>query len=115
MGRAVRFATTGQRRALRCLHPTCAVEGCNVDFDWCEIHHLRPWEKGGRTDLANLVPLCEYHHHLVHDTDGQVRNYELLPDRTLRLKTLPLPVAPRRRKPLVQRLKRPPDLVDARP
>ena len=115
MGRAYRNATPKQRLALRALHPTCACEGCDVPFDWCEIHHLRPWKRRhGPTDLDNLVPLCEYHHHLVHDEDGEVRSYELLPDRTLRLKGLPLPVAPRRREPLVERLKRPPDPVPAR-
>jgi hypothetical protein len=114
VGRAYRLATPKQRLALRVLHSTCACEGCDVPFDWCEIHHLRPWDKLGRTNLDNLVPLCEYHHHLVHDLDGEVRSYELLPDRTLRLKGLPLPVTPRRRESLVDRLKRPPDLVPAR-
>ena len=114
MGHEVRFGTGRQRRALRVLHPTCAVESCDVEFDWCEIHHLRPWERGGHTDLDNLVPLCAYHHHLIHDLDGEVRDYQLRPDRTLRLKDLPLPVTPRRRQPLVDRLKRPPDLVEAR-
>lgn len=115
MGRTIRFANDAQRLALRAMHPTCACEGCDVEFDWCEIHHLRPWDKlGGRTDLANLVPLCEYHHHLIHDADGEVRSWELRPDRTLRLKRLPLPVTPKRCRPLVERLKRPPDLVGAR-
>ncbi len=58
MGRAVRLATYEQRLALHALHPTCAVEGCDMDFNWCEVHHLRPWEPGGFTDLDNLVPLC---------------------------------------------------------
>ena len=59
-----RLATYKQRLALRAMHATCAVEGCDMDFDWCEIHHLHPWEHGGLTDLDNLVPLCSYHHHL---------------------------------------------------
>ena len=114
MGRLARLATWKQRLALRALHPTCAVEGCNVAFDGCEIHHLRPWEKGGRTDLDNLVPLCAYHHTWVHDLDGNVI-MEMLPDRTLRLPGFPVPPCRRRREPLVERLRsRPPDLVGAR-
>jgi len=113
VGRTFRLATYMQRLALRALHATCAVEGCDVPFDWCEIHHLRPWERGGRTDLDNLVPLCSYHHTWVHDLDGNV-TMELLPDRTLRLPGFPLKPCPRRRNPLVERLKHPPDRVPTR-
>jgi hypothetical protein len=113
MGRMARLATYKQRLALRALHPTCAVEGCNVPFEWCDIHHLKPWERGGHTDLDNLVPLCGYHHSWVHDLDGNV-TMELLPDRTLRLPNFPVRPCRRRREPLVERLKRPPDLVGAR-
>jgi Domain of unknown function (DUF222)/HNH endonuclease len=113
MGRVARLATYKQRLALRALHPTCAVEGCDMEFDRCEIHHLKPWERGGLTNLDNLVPLCAYHHTWIHDLDGNV-TMELLPDRTLRLPGFPIPPCRRRRQPLVQRLKRPPDLVGAR-
>ncbi len=113
MGRLARLATYTQRLALRALHPTCAVEGCDMAFEWCEIHHLKPWERGGLTNLDNLVPLCTYHHTWVHDLDGNVI-MEMLPDRTLRLPGLPLQPCPRRRETLVQRMKRPPDLVCAR-
>lgn len=113
MGRLARLATYRQRLALRALHPTCALEGCDMAFEWCEIHHLKPWERGRFTDLDNLVPLCSYHHTWVHDLDGNVV-LELLPDRTLRLPKLPMAPCQRRRVPLVERLKRPPDLVPAR-
>ena len=62
-----------------------------MDFDWCEIHHLKPWEKGGLTDLDNLVPLCSYHHHLIHDCDTQP---DVLPDRVLHVVPIPLTPAP---------------------
>ena len=32
-------------------------------------HHLRHWLYGGRTDLANMVLLCDTDHGLVHDND----------------------------------------------
>jgi hypothetical protein len=67
VGRAQRTATREQRRALRAIHRTCAIDGCTTPFDWCEIHHIWFWELDGLTDLANLVPLCHRHHHLVHD------------------------------------------------
>jgi hypothetical protein len=115
MGRAVRTATYRQRLALRALHPTCAMEGCDLDVDWCEIHHLRPWENGGHTDLDNLVPLCSYHHHYVHDWDDPNSGLELLPDRTLRLRRFPLTPARRRRQRRdLQRGGPPPDLVPTR-
>jgi hypothetical protein len=38
-----------------------------VAFDACRIHHVVYWFHGGASDLDNLIPLCEIHHHLVHD------------------------------------------------
>ena len=49
------------------MHRTCAHPGCTVGFDDCRIHHVRFWRLGGPTDLVNLLPLCEEHHHLVHE------------------------------------------------
>ena len=96
MGDTIRLATYNQRLALRATHATCAVEGCDMDFDWCEIHHLHPWERGGLTDLDNLVPLCSYHHHLIHDCDTEP---DVLPNRVLRVVPIPLTPAPQRRRP----------------
>jgi hypothetical protein len=45
-----------------------------------EAHHVIWWRNGGLTDLANLLPLCERHHHRVHDDGWQL---SLDPDRTL--------------------------------
>jgi len=112
MGDTVRLATYKQRLALRAMHATCAVEGCDMDFDWCEIHHLHPWENGGLTDLDNLVPLCSYHHHWIHDCDMAP---EVLPDRTLRYTPWPTTPAPQRQRPRDLSMgTSPPDLVAAR-
>lgn len=67
VGREVRTATPAQRAALRVVHDSCGIHGCDVAFDHCQIHHIDWWRLGGRTDLANLIPLCSRHHHLVHD------------------------------------------------
>jgi hypothetical protein len=67
LGRTTRLANRAQRRALRALYRGCGVPGCDVSFDRCKIHHVQWWRHGGSTDLANLLPLCHRHHHLVHD------------------------------------------------
>ena len=67
VGRHCRLATRAQRRALRAMYRTCGYPDCTVGFEHCRIHHVTYWERFGRTDLDNLVPLCERHHHLVHE------------------------------------------------
>jgi len=66
-GRSQRLANRAQRRALRAMYRTCGHPHCTVAFDRCEIHHVDPWERLGPTDLDNLLPLCSFHHHLVHE------------------------------------------------
>ncbi|MFV0260567.1 MAG: DUF222 domain-containing protein [Acidimicrobiales bacterium] len=73
VGRSKRVATAKQRRALRALYSTCAFGDCDRPFAWCHIHHIRPWEESGPTDLDNLVPLCSRHHHLVHEGRWRIR------------------------------------------
>ncbi len=68
MGRSIRTANRAQRRALRGMYRTCAHPDCTVAFSACTSHHVRWWWKHhGPTDLANMIPLCERHHHLVHE------------------------------------------------
>jgi hypothetical protein len=78
-GRSARTATRAQRRTLRAMHRGCAHPDCGVGFDACRIHHVRWWWKQrGRTDIDNLLPLCERHHHLVHEGGWQL---SMTPDR----------------------------------
>ena len=68
VGRSSRTATRAQRRALRAMHRTCAHPDCTVTFDACRIHHVIAWlQPAGDTDIDNLLPLCETHHHSVHE------------------------------------------------
>lgn len=68
LGRAVRTVNRAQRRALRAMHRTCAHPECTVPFSNCKAHHIRWWKRDqGPTDISNLLPLCEKHHHLVHE------------------------------------------------
>ena len=85
LGRTTRLANRAQRRALRGLYRTCGIPGCSVHYDRCKLHHVIWWRHGGRTDLANLIPLCTHHHDKIHH-DGWV--IELGPNRELTL-TLP--------------------------
>ena len=85
LGRTTRLANRAQRRALRGLYATCGIPGCRVHYDRCELHHVIWWQLGGRTDLANLVPICTKHHGKIH-RDGWV--IALGPNRELTL-TLP--------------------------
>ena len=67
-GRTRRTATVDQRRALAAMYATCGFDDCGVGFDNCRIHHIEHWiEHHGPTDLDNLIPACETHHHLVHE------------------------------------------------
>jgi Domain of unknown function (DUF222) len=67
LGRTKRLFTPAQRRALRIRDKRCRAEGCDISAEWTEAHHLTPWQAGGRTDLANGILLCPFHHHLIHD------------------------------------------------
>jgi hypothetical protein len=73
VGRSKRLATIHQRRALEAIHPTCAIPDCEVIFDHCNVHHIDYWEKGGSTDLNNMVPLCSRHHHAAHEGGWKLR------------------------------------------
>jgi Domain of unknown function (DUF222) len=84
VGRQRRLATRAQRRALRAMYRTCTHPDCTVPFDSCRIHHVTYWERGGPTDLANLAPLCERHHHLVHEGGWTL---QLHPDRRVTWRT----------------------------
>ena len=64
------------------MYRTCAHPHCTTPFDRCEIHHVTAWDALGPTDLANLLPLCSFHHHCVHEGGWTLT---LDPDRTITL------------------------------
>ena len=70
VGRRKRRATKPQRRALLHRDGGCARPGCTESrIERLHAHHMRHWLFGGRTDLSNLVLLCDRDHGLVHDLD----------------------------------------------
>ena len=67
LGWSKRLFSEAQRVACGLTHVTCAADGCERPFAWCEMHHRRPWSAGGPTNLADAVPLCWFHHRRIHD------------------------------------------------
>src|SRR5229473_2391485 len=46
--------------------------GCDRPINWTTPHHIEFWSLGGASNLPNLLPLCYYHHRLVHEGGWQV-------------------------------------------
>lgn len=65
-GRSRRVVTAAQRRAVVARDRGCRFPGCDRPPGWCEVHHTRPWIAGGRTNINELVLLCDHHHTVVH-------------------------------------------------
>lgn len=72
VGRAKRTAQPAQWRGLKQRHKTCAWPGCDRPIGWTQAHHIDFWERGGRSDLRLMIPLCLHHHRLVHEGGWQV-------------------------------------------
>lgn len=67
-----RDATARERRALHAAWGRlCGVAGCGLPGD--VPHHAEPFWKSGETVLKDLVPICEHHHHDVHDGHKTLR------------------------------------------
>jgi Domain of unknown function (DUF222)/HNH endonuclease len=62
MGPATETIPAHLRRAVTTRHPHCAFPGCTQPASACDIHHVMPRSRGGPTTIANLVPLCAFHH-----------------------------------------------------
>ena len=60
--RSRRIASPAQTLALIARDGGCSFPGCEVAPQWCERHHIVPWQVGGDTNLDNLTLLCRYHH-----------------------------------------------------
>ena len=72
VGRATQAVSPAQWRALKARHRTCGAPGCDRPVSWTSPHHIEFWAKGGSSNLPNLLPLCFYHHRLVHEGGWQV-------------------------------------------
>jgi hypothetical protein len=70
-GRERRFHTTGQRKLIHARDKTCRADGCDIPANWCHVHHLTPWSRGGRTSIDDAASLCARHHTTAHDPTYQ--------------------------------------------
>jgi hypothetical protein len=73
------------RRAVALRDRHCQWPGCDIPAAWCDVHHIRPWSRGGVTAIHNLVMLCGYHHTRLHLTQQTIVRYgdghvQLIPD-----------------------------------
>ncbi len=83
IGRKSRVVPGWMRRHLEHRDPECRFEGCSRK-GWLVIHHIVPWARGGRTDLANLIRVCLFHHRQLHEggwtvtgnPDGRLRFHD---------------------------------------
>jgi hypothetical protein len=66
VGRTTRTIPPWLDRLLRRRDRGCRFPGCSRTR-WTNGHHIRYWSQGGPTDLDNLITLCGFHHHLVHE------------------------------------------------
>ena len=66
LGRTRRLVSKAQRRALLIRDKMCQYPGCHSTRH-LKAHHVVPWILGGRTDLDNLILLCQWHHTAVHE------------------------------------------------
>jgi hypothetical protein len=64
--RVERCASYPQLRALLKRSGHCQYPGCTAARE-LEAHHVIPFERGGATELDNLILLCPRHHKFLHD------------------------------------------------
>jgi hypothetical protein len=72
LGRMSREPPAWMARQVRYRDRGCRFPGCGTRA-FTEAHHVRWWRNGGRTDLANLLLICSFHHRLVHEHGWSVR------------------------------------------
>lgn len=66
IGRRSRVIPPAMSRALSIRDGGCQFPGC-CETRHVEGHHVIHWANGGETKLENLVTLCRYHHHALHN------------------------------------------------
>ena len=66
LGTETRSYPRWMRRSVTARDRHCRWPGCEIPPGWCETHHVKHWQHGGETSLANGVLLCSRHHHFLH-------------------------------------------------
>jgi hypothetical protein len=71
VGRSQRIVPDRTRRLIEDRDRGCRFPGCTAR-GYLEVHHVRHWKDGGRTDTRELVCLCPFHHDRHHAGDFSV-------------------------------------------
>ena len=72
LGREQRTFTRRQRIALAARDGGCRFPGCDRPASWTEAHHITEWSRGGLTDVADGILLCQHHHLMIHNNGWQI-------------------------------------------
>lgn len=72
VGRITREPPAWMLRQLRYRDRECTFPGCGARR-FTQAHHITWWDRGGTTDLDNLLLVCTFHHKLVHEHGWTVR------------------------------------------
>ncbi|WP_448060418.1 HNH endonuclease signature motif containing protein [Cellulomonas hominis] len=97
LGRTQRLYPAAHRRAVILRDRHCAWDGCAVPASYCDVHHIRWWDRdNGPTSLDNAVLLCSHHHHVVHTLDLRIERLPRPPGTppTTAVRAAPPPSAP---------------------
>jgi hypothetical protein len=80
LGRTARLYNQKQREALAVRDGGCIWPGCDRPPAFTEAHHTKQWKRDrGRTDLADGVLLCRFHHLQLHNNGWEIQG-EPMPD-----------------------------------
>ena len=66
VGRLTQQWPAGIRRAITLRDGRCVFPGCDRPPSWTDIHHCKPWSRGGSTEISNGALLCRRHHTFIH-------------------------------------------------
>ncbi len=76
VGRKTRLINNTLRRAINHRDANmCRFPGCSTTKR-LHAHHIKHWSQGGDTNLENLVTLCHFHHHSVHEGGWTIKRIE---------------------------------------
>jgi hypothetical protein len=72
VGRRFRLFPEPMRRAITARDRHCRFPGCDRPPQWCDIHRIVHWARGGTTNVENGILLCRFHHTLTHEVGWNI-------------------------------------------
>lgn len=72
-GRAKRVVSDPLFDVLALRDHGCRFAGCTVPASGCDAHHAIEWIEGGTTEPDQLLLVCWYHHHWLHEQHWRVQ------------------------------------------